>query len=265
MRITVFTSNLRRHASLIEALSTIADNVFAIQEVTTLFPGSVEDFYKKSPIMQEYFQRVTDAEERIFSTPSVLPRNVRSFPIRMGDLNRIPPEWLKECLQSDLYVVFGASFIKAPLIDLLLERNAINIHIGVSPFYRGSSCNFWAMHDNKSEYVGATIHRLARGLDSGPILFHAFPVYNGESPFEFTMKAVKSAHQALIPRIVDGSILTMKPHVQNKSFELRYSRRDEFTDNIAAEFLKRETNAADVTRQLSRRILSDFIEPVLVP
>src|SRR5581483_4489456 len=175
MKITVFTSNQPRHVALIESLAAIAHEVFAIQECTTLFPGRVEDFFHKSEVMQRYFTRVIDAERDVFGGPRFLPNNVQQLAMKMGDLNSVDPEAIEPALASDIYVVFGASYIKQPLIDLLTGKRAINIHMGVSPYYRGSSCNFWAMYDRRPEMVGATIHLLSRGLDNGPMLFHALP------------------------------------------------------------------------------------------
>ena len=69
MRITVFTSNQPRHISLIKNLALIADEVFAIQECNTVFPGQVEDFFKRSDVMQNYFSNVIDAEKEVFGLP----------------------------------------------------------------------------------------------------------------------------------------------------------------------------------------------------
>ena len=62
MRITVFTSNQPRHISLIKSLASIADDVFAVQECNTVFPGQVDDFFKRSDVMQDYFGNVINAE-----------------------------------------------------------------------------------------------------------------------------------------------------------------------------------------------------------
>ena len=73
------------------------------------------------------------------------------------------------------------------MIDFLI-KDAINIHMGISPYYRGSSCNFWAIYDGNPSYVGATIHLLSKGLDSGDILFHCLPKpLNNDGVFDFTM------------------------------------------------------------------------------
>ena len=84
----------------------------------------------------------------------------------MGDLNHLKKADLKDFLESDIYVVFGSSYIKGFLVDFLIKRKAINIHMGLSPYYRGADCNFWALQDDNPHYVGATIHLLSKGLDS---------------------------------------------------------------------------------------------------
>ena len=68
--------------------------------------------------------------------------------------------------------------------------------MGVSPYYRGADCNFWALYDNNPHYVGATIHLLSKGLDSGPILYHALS-NRKENVFEYSMSTVVSAFHSL--------------------------------------------------------------------
>ena len=113
--------------------------------------------------------------------------------------------------------------------------------MGVSPYYRGTDCNFWALHDNNPHLVGATIHMLTKGLDSGPILYHAMSKIK-PNPFEYTMSAVKSAFHSISERIVDSSIFDIEPIEQNKSQLIRYSKKDEFTENIVSEYLKKNIN-----------------------
>ena len=47
MKITIFTSNQPRHISLINKLSFICDEVYAIQECNTVVPGQVQDFLRR--------------------------------------------------------------------------------------------------------------------------------------------------------------------------------------------------------------------------
>jgi folate-dependent phosphoribosylglycinamide formyltransferase PurN len=241
MKITVFSSNQPRHISLAKELGKIADEVFFISEVNTVFPGQIDDFFKKTDVMQGYFANVISSEKKVFGDIEFLPSNIRTLSIKSGDLNRLDRSQLEEALHSDVYVVFGASYIKGWLIDFLVHKGALNIHMGISPFYRGSSCNFWALYDNNPSYVGSTIHMLSKGLDSGDMLFHCLPKFvDGDSPFDFTMRSVRAAHYGLCQSISDGSIISMERVVQDKTTELRYTRNSDFTDEVANEFLNRQ-------------------------
>lgn len=259
MTITVFTSNQPRHIALIEALAGIASRVHAVQECNTIFPGQVDDFFRKSPVMQDYFSRVIAAESRVFGSPRFLPANVRSMPVKMGDLSRAPLEWFGDALLSDAFVVFGASFIKGALCDALVDRRALNIHMGVSPYYRGSSTNFWAMYDCRPDMVGATIHLLSRGLDSGPMLFHALPKAEALEPFEFGMRAVKAGHCGVVEYLKSGR--GIDPVVQDKSRELRYTRNGDFTDEVAREYLSRLPSPREMHNATIDRDMTLFLRP----
>jgi hypothetical protein len=263
MTITVFTSNQPRHIALIEALAKLADVVYAVQECNTIFPGKVADFFRQSEVMQRYFSRVTAAEEEIFGTPRFAPANVRQLPVRMGDINLLNPRDLNPALASDYIIVFGASFIRGELCRRLVERRAVNIHIGVSPFYRGSSTNFWAMYDRRPELVGATIHLLSAGLDSGNMLFHALPAAEAVDPFVLGMRAVRAAQQGLARRIESASLFDLAPIPQDRSWELRYSRNADFTDAVAAEYLARVPSPAEIHQPLSVRDCSRLVRPFI--
>jgi hypothetical protein len=261
MKIAVFTSNQPRHLSLINSMADIAEEVIAVQECNTVFPGQVADFFRKSPIMQEYFQHVIDAEQSVFGQVGFARPNVRQLPIRMGDLGMLDPALLAPALAADVIIVFGASYIKAPLVDLLIERRAVNIHMGVSPYYRGSSCNFWALYDDNPQLVGATIHFLTRGLDSGPMIFHALPKPAAIAPFELGMHAVRAAHHAMRDAIADGTIFRMPSVAQDKSQQIRYTRNADFDDAVAETFLARRRDATWVADTISRAQRRELISP----
>ena len=241
MKITIFTSNQPRHLSLVSRLAEVADEVYAVQEVNTLYPGIVKDFFQKSEVMAEYFSNVLAAEQTVFGDVKFTDPNVRQLAVKMGDLSFMTEEQLTEALNADVFVVFGASYIKGWLATFLVDQKAINIHMGLSPYYRGSSCNFWALFDNNPNHVGATIHRLSTGLDSGEILFHCLPLpREKELPFEFTMRSVMAAHVGLAKKISSGEIWDISPVPQDKQRLIRYSKNADFTDEVASEFLGRE-------------------------
>ena len=243
MKITLFTSNKNRHNYLINLLSKISDELFIVQECGTIFSGIVPGHYPVSETMKEYFEQVNDAQSKLFGNSYVnsSSKNIKLLPILSGDLNKCSLTFLSDFLKSDIYVVFGSSYIKRELVDYLVKQKAINIHMGVSPYYRGTDCNFWALYDNNPHLAGATIHMLSKGLDSGPMLYHAMSNIK-TNPFEYTMSTVKAAFHSIAERIEDKSIFEIKPIIQNKENEIRYSKKIEFNDEVVKKYFNKEIN-----------------------
>lgn len=263
MKITVFTSNQPRHLSLVRKLSQIADDIYTIQECNTVFPGEVKDFFDNSDIMKKYFRSVMAAEKEVFGSIGFLPSNVHQLAIKSGDLNKLSLKDLDDALKSDVYIVFGSSFIKSPLIEFMIEHKAINIHMGVSPYYRGSSCNFWAANDLHPELIGATIHMLSAGLDSGDMLYHALPAPQNVDTFVLGMKAVEVAHNSLVERIKNGNIFEYPSISQDKSKEYRYTKNCDFTNQVAEKYMNEMLTPNQVYEKLSSRDLSMFENPFI--
>ncbi len=168
-----------------------------------------------------------------------IKKNINLLPLESGDLNKCSIEFLSDFLKSDVYLVFGSSYIKGELVDFLVNYKALNIHMGVSPYYRGTDCNFWALFDNNPHLVGATIHMLSKKLDSGPVLYHALSEVK-DNPFIYTMSTVKSAFHSLAERIKNETIFKYSSELQNKSKEVRYSRKNEFNDEVVKSFLSKK-------------------------
>lgn len=259
MKITVFTNNQPRHLSLVETLAQVADDIHVIHECNTLFTGVVADFIRKSDVMERYWENVTSAETAVFGQPRFLTE--KTMPVLYGDVSHMTPEMLGDAADADIFVVFGASYIKGPMCDFLISRKAINIHMGIAPAYRGHSCNFWALYDGRPGFVGATVHRLSAGLDKGGVLFHCFPGQAPAAGFELGMAAVRAAHRGVAQSIADGGLMEIEPIPQDMTTQLRYSKGAEFTDDIADEFLARPHDQAAVQAALDARDLSDFRLP----
>ena len=100
--------------------------------------------------------------------------------------------------------------------------------MGISPYYRGSNCNFWAILDKNYHLVGSTIHRLTDKIDAGPILYHSL-VEQMSCPIEYSMASVKSAILSLKDKIDDKTIFTMKENEQNLNKQIRFSKNSDIT------------------------------------
>ena len=100
MKVTIFSSNQPRHLNLAREFSKISEQVFFVSEVNTVFPGQIDDFFRKSQVMQTYFKNVINSEKNIFGDIRFLPHNVRTLSVKFGDLNKL----------SDIENVFEMSF-----------------------------------------------------------------------------------------------------------------------------------------------------------
>ena len=220
MKITIFTSNNLRHNYLINSISQIAKQVNVIQECNTIFPGEIKSFYSQSSTMQKYFKNVINSQKKIFGTQvlNFKSKEVKLLSLKYGDLNHCSLNFLKDFLKSDIYLVFGSSYIKGSLVKFLIKNKAINIHMGISPYYRGSNCNFWALYDHRPDLVGATIHYLTDGLDDGKILYHAISEQVSD-PYLYSMSTVKSAIYSLTKKIKEKSLFNLRSCKQNISLE----------------------------------------------
>ena len=235
MTVTVFTRDSARHIALVNKLATVTNAVHAVIESS---PPSVHA-PPKSPVMTEYFSRVQQAEDHIFGSSITLDSRVNTQLIAPGQLNQLTPQQLQAALETDYVVVFGSSYIKGWLADALIAKNAVNLHMGISPQYRGSACNFWALFDNNPQFVGATIHRLAKSLDTGSVIQYVRPEFTGQNLFHFSMQAVATGHDALADLILNNKLQSVVPEPQDQQLEIRYSKNADFTDEVAASFLKR--------------------------
>ena len=236
LKITILTSNQPRHVALINSLSEIAEVNAIIEERNNDFKGN------DTPIMNQYFWQVKEAEIKFFplKEPPTINYNEICF-FDFGEINKQTKSELKQFLNADVFVVFGSSYIKGWLADFLVEKKAINIHMGLAPFYRGSNNNAWAIYDGNPDKVGATIHYLSKGLDSGEIIETVKADINYlHNSFEFTMSAVKESHLAIMNVIqdIEGNNCFPESHKQDKSKEIRNSKYTDWTDEIAKKLLK---------------------------
>ena len=83
-------------------------------------------------------------------------------------------EWVSK-RNPDVVVLYGTSLIKPPLLELYAGR-MVNLHLGLSPYYRGSGTNFWPLVNREPECVGATIHLAVAKVNSGPVLAQVRPL-----------------------------------------------------------------------------------------
>jgi len=204
MRIGLLTSIEIRHRYFARAICGRFPVVAVVYAKPTYTPSTVEvsDLTAdEETIVVEHFRERERQEQLYFGhdaefvgdSPQCALRNVEA-----GRLNTCETVTFLESHGVDTVVVFGTDLIRPPLLSVCPGR-MVNLHLGLSPYYRGTATNFYPLLNGESEYVGATIHVIDAGVDSGPILRHARPtIVADDKPHTIGCKAIQAGIEAMI-------------------------------------------------------------------
>ena len=103
-----------------------------------------------------------------------------------------------ERLKPDFIAVYGTGIIPDPVLKLASVK-AFNMHTGISPYYRGSSCAFWPIHEGESERVGATVHECTSAIDGGEIYaVRRAPLFSDDSLHSVFARAAAAGADAYV-------------------------------------------------------------------
>jgi len=78
---------------------------------------------------------------------------------------------MKEIIKSDpdIIIVNGTRIISKSIIERI-NVPIINMHMGITPKYRGVHGGYWAVVNNDEENCGVTIHIVDEGIDTGKVI-----------------------------------------------------------------------------------------------
>lgn len=181
MKIAILTSNFPRHKYVINQIALNFDVCGIVMEEKKRDYSKKGDGTLYESQVKKYFEDRTESEKLFFGDfLEVKVGKETILEIPAGELNE---SYVCEKLATwkpYYIVVFGSSLLKEKIIDLLPPKRIINMHLGLSPYYRGSGTNFWALYNKEPQYVGVTIHYLDKGIDSGEIIVQGRPEIVGD-------------------------------------------------------------------------------------
>ena len=76
--------------------------------------------------------------------------------------------------KSDFCFIFGVDLILDPVINSL-PRDKVNLHLGLSPWFKGGATLFWPFYLLQPQYCGATFHQITKQADAGEIIHQCVP------------------------------------------------------------------------------------------
>ena len=167
IKIVIFTSNQFRHLAFIEYLSKSKK----IKIIKTYIEKKNEHKVKlKKPLEKKYFKERKKYEKKYFFKKN--QNTHKQYEIGFISTNKCMNEIKK--IKPDLIVVYGSSVIKGKIIKEF-KKKIINVHLGLSPYYRGSGTNIFPFINKELQYLGATFMYLDLGIDTGKIIHQIKP------------------------------------------------------------------------------------------
>ncbi|MGE0444155.1 MAG: formyl transferase [Vicinamibacterales bacterium] len=198
VRAIVLTSSMRRHQFVANRLAERVEVAGVWLEQKSFEPMRYAASPDDEAVIRRHFDARDASETAFFAAHAAL---------RVGDaeVTRVGPNGCNDPQEIDrmralapaVVLVFGTGLLRQPLIDTFPGR-ILNIHLGLSPYYRGAGTNFWPLVNGEPEYCGATIHYLDAGVDTGPIIAHARPeIAAGDGPHDIGNKTIIAAADTL--------------------------------------------------------------------
>ncbi len=244
-KIVIFTSSELRHEFFRKYIAQSA----GIKVVNTYCEGlekNLRTVVDKDPsnkdLRLKHLEAREQAEEDFFrlfvdatpdkSNPVFLPK---------GEINS--PAYTQAIIDSnpDLLVAYGCSIIKEPLLNAFAGR-FLNVHLGLSPYYRGSGTNYWPLVNAEPEYVGATFMHIDAGIDTGEIIHQIRAAYCwGDSPAQIGNRlivAMSDVYRRIIVNFDSMQKLPQMPVPENE----RVCKMKDYTEESVALLYKNFAN-----------------------
>lgn len=160
------------------------------------------------------------------------PDHSNPVSIPKGDINRVENVEEIVSLAPDLLLAYGCSIIRGPLLQIFRGR-FLNLHLGLSPYYRGSGTNFWPLVNREPEYVGATIMHIDEGIDTGEIIHQIRARCQwGDTPSQIGNRLITAAASECCEVILRFDSLGAMPAAPAPANPRYYRKRDYSEESV---------------------------------
>ena len=240
MEITIITGSKLRHLYFINLLRTVCKKLNVIQETQKKIIKN-KSYHKKN--VRNYFCKLGIIEKKIFKIKKKIysKNKIKIYSVTSDILNSNKLNFLNDLKNTNLFILYGCSHIKNNLFHYLNKKKTICVHMGLSPYYTGSDCNFWALYDRNSHLVGSTVMKISKNFEKGAIFYYAFPYYV-KNPLEYSMLASKAAFVSIAEKIKNKSIFKINSFRQDKKLAIRNTKKKQFNEKIVKDFFLSSIN-----------------------
>ena len=201
MRIIIFSGSHQRHfflhSKVIESFNVVG---IVCMERENVNPTPDPSWDKRQTMLFEsHFNKRLEVESKYFGEYGKdVFKGIPKIEIDRSKLNSDITVNFLNGIEFDVAIIFGVDIIKEPVFSLLPFWK-INVHLGLSPWYKGAATLFWPFYFLEPHLSGATIHLIAPKADAGDVIHHSIPKLElGISLHEHAANVVKQASADLI-------------------------------------------------------------------
>lgn len=200
MKCVIFTGTHRRHLSMFsEVAESFSEIMLVVMEREEMIPQPDEglNHHDRANFIR-HFENREMAEQEFFGSAGLHAFSKAHIVkvTREGLLSDLVLQKVKE-FDANIAFVFGTGLILGDLLEALPE-NKINIHLGLSPWYRGAATLFWPFFMLQPQYAGVTFHQIIPSPDAGEIIHQCVPcLETGDTIHRVAAKAVVQANTDL--------------------------------------------------------------------
>ncbi|MEL6673309.1 MAG: formyltransferase family protein [Bacteroidota bacterium] len=163
-----------------------------------------------------FCQEIKDQSNPVFITKGDI-----NLPAHVEDITALDP---------DLIISYGCSIIRSSLLEKFAGR-FINIHLGLSPYYRGSGTNFWPFVENELQFVGTTFMYIDAGVDTGEIIHQIrAAMYPGDTLHQIGNRLILHSTQTCATLIRQFDQLSPLSPISFDEEEAKYYRKKDFNE-----------------------------------
>ena len=168
-------------------------------------------------LYERHFSERFEIEAEYFGSVEQMRKEEKSLKInhiKPNELNTDVVEKIINNLKPEFLISIGIHVLRKNIIDIL-PKNNMNVHLGLSPRYRGDATLFWPTYNLEPWNCGTTFHKLAELVDGGDIYHQTGTVLNEDHGVHQTAaESVKLAQQKICD--VTAAILSEKIMVKQQ-------------------------------------------------
>jgi folate-dependent phosphoribosylglycinamide formyltransferase PurN len=222
----VLTSDSLRHRYFLGQIASSFDVVGAMSEPKRNYFNDVRE---RSPEVEAHFVNLAKAESLMFSPNDSQASKAEVDSIVVEDINTADAVAAAKSLKPDVICLFGTSILKTPWLEAFPDR-IVNLHLGLSPYYRGAATLFWPFFYRELSYLGTTIHLAVAKVDAGAILKRVKATFEvGDNYYVITNRLIRDSidqFPSVVNDYLDGKIT---PFAQ-ETVKARVMKKVDFTE-----------------------------------